>query len=242
MHLLLIFLYLICLSRCNFNDKAEEVGDSPTTQRLNSINSKRLSLRDRIDDHRKKRELYMTGIEEPDMPRVLQFHEELADDEAFDLGMPSLSDPETLRSAGLDMLAEVERELHRAMCKESLESVKRLLGAKKASQQFKKRQVRGQVKITQANAGLKAQDEKIHKAQWRYMNSHSALVSLGLSDADAVFEELKDSHLKPLADYCAEYTTRVWHGYDRVSGYSGISWIWKTSVAPNTKNWEVLGK
>lgn len=242
LHLLLIYLFIIYLSSRNFNDEAKELGDSPTTQRANNLNAKRLSLRDRIDAHRQKRELYMGQVEVPDAPRVLQFHEELADDEAFDIGMPSSYSPEMIKTAALETLAEVERELRRAMCKESLESVKRLLGAKKASYRFKKRHTREQVPVTRANAALKAQDLKIHKAQWRYANSRDALFVLGPADADAAFEELKDEDLTALTDYYAEYATRLGHGYDGAAGYKGISWIWKSSVAPNTEEWEVLGK
>ncbi|KAF8602941.1 hypothetical protein BDV93DRAFT_443337, partial [Ceratobasidium sp. AG-I] len=201
---------------------------------------KRLSLRDRIDDHRKRRENHMGQVEEPDAPRVFRFHEELADDEAFDLGMPSSYDPKTIKSAELDTLAEVERELRRGMCRESLESVKRLLGAKKAARQFKDRHVRAQVPTTRANAALKDQEVKIHKAQWRYMNSRDALLSLGFAEADTAFVELKDDHLKPLTDYYAQYATWLGHSYDGAPGYEGISWIWKSSVAPNTEEWEVL--
>jgi hypothetical protein len=229
------------LCRRNFNQEAEGLGKSPTPQRSNNLNSKRLVLRGNLDAHREKRDNYMQRVEEPDAPRVLRFHEELADDEAFDLGMPSSYDPKTIKSAELDALAEVERELRRGMCRESLESVKRLLGAKKAALQFKGRHVRNQVPTTRANAALKDQDVKIHKAQWRYMNSRHALVGLGFADTDSAFEELEDDHLKPLTEYYADYAKRLGHGYDGAPGYEGMSWIWKSSVAPNTEEWEILG-
>ncbi|KAJ1299543.1 hypothetical protein OPQ81_011101 [Rhizoctonia solani] len=73
----------------NFNEEAKELGNAPAPQRANTLNAKRLALRDRIEAHRKRRELYMDGVEEPDRPRVLVFFEEDAEEETFDLAMPS---------------------------------------------------------------------------------------------------------------------------------------------------------
>ncbi|CAE7088251.1 unnamed protein product [Rhizoctonia solani] len=217
----------------NFNEEAKQLGPSATLHRSNTHNTTRSSLRDRIEEHRKKRELYMDGANEPDRPRLLSFYGKDAEKEEFDLAMPSSYSAAAIESAGLTTLAAVEKELRRALCKESIECVKQLLGAKKATQNYKKKNVRGQVANTRANTILKDHDQKIGKAQWRYMNSRSALIQLGFSEADKQFEVLADKDLQPLVTYFAEYARSTGHGY------SGISWIWKTSVAPNTKEWEV---
>ncbi|KAF8600956.1 hypothetical protein BDV93DRAFT_558839 [Ceratobasidium sp. AG-I] len=217
-----------------FNNDAEELGDSPTPLRATQLNIKRLSLRAQVESHQKRREVFMNGVEESDKPRVLRFYEEDAEDEVLDFGMPSSYAPDTLKSAGLESLAKLEMELRRAICKESLESVKRLLTTKQVTQKVKHRHVQGQVPNTRVNAKLTAQDIKISKAQWRYANSRQALIHLGLSESDADFPELKSSDLEPLSVYFDKYATSVGHGYS-----TGLSWIWKSTVAPNTSDWEI---
>ena len=74
----------------------------------------------------------MPNISDPDLDksRLQMFYEEGEEEEGVDLGMPSSYKPETLESAGLSSMADVERELCRGMCNESLASVKRGLGLK----------------------------------------------------------------------------------------------------------------
>lgn len=225
--------------RHNFNDEAKGLGDSPTPRRANALNAKRLALRARIESHRKRRDLFMEEIGEPDRPRIQHLYEEEDEDEALDLTMPSSFARATVESAGLATLAEVERELRRSMCKESLESVKRLLGAKAATKRYKDQNVRGQIANTRANVALKEQDSKIRNAQWRYNNSHKALVQLGVSETDnKLFKELKADDLVPLAHFFRRYAETVGHG----RGQNGLPWIWATSAAPNTDDWEVDGQ
>ncbi|KDN36644.1 hypothetical protein RSAG8_10686, partial [Rhizoctonia solani AG-8 WAC10335] len=219
----------------NYNIEAKELGDSMTPVQSDLLESKQLAIQGRIDAHRKRRELFMEELEEPDHPRLQHFHQEEA---AVDLGMPSSHAHSRLESAGLATLVELERELRRAMCRESLETVKRLLGAKAAAKRFKEQNIRGQVANTRANVALKDHDTKIRGAQWRYNNSYTALVQLGVSESDAkLFKELKSDHLVPLAQFYKKYAETVGHG----RGEHGLSWIWSSSAVPNTED-EVEGQ
>ncbi|CAE7129169.1 unnamed protein product [Rhizoctonia solani] len=218
----------------SFNDKAKDLGDSPTSLQGQTQNGQRLALQGRIESHRKRRELYMEEIDEPDQPRIQRFYEEIAE---VDLGLPSSYMSETLDSADLASLVEVERELRRSMCRDSLASVKRLLGAKAAAKRFKDQNVRGQIPTTRANSALKDHDVDIRNAQWRYNNSYKALVQLGTSASDdKLFRELKNEHITPLAEFYKNYAETVGHG----RGQHRLSWIWATSAAPNTED-EVEG-
>jgi uncharacterized protein YaaW (UPF0174 family) len=118
------------------------------------LNAKRLSLRDRVQNFLKRREFFMMDIAEPDAPRLQIFYEEDAEGKEVDLGMPSSYKPETVELSGLSSLAELEKELRRAMCNEALESVKRLLGAKAQTIKNKRQHVRGQVATTRAEAAI----------------------------------------------------------------------------------------
>ncbi|CAE6536742.1 unnamed protein product, partial [Rhizoctonia solani] len=129
----------------NYNDKAKNLGDSPTSLQEETLNGKRLALQGRIESHRKRRELYMEELEEPNQPRIQRFYDE---DTNEDLALPSSYTPATLDAADLASLVEAERELRRSICRDSLESVKRLLGAKAAAKRFKDQNVRGQVPNT----------------------------------------------------------------------------------------------
>ncbi|CAE6473742.1 unnamed protein product, partial [Rhizoctonia solani] len=218
----------------NFNDEAEALADSPTSLQDETLNGKRLALQGRIESHRKRRELYVEELEEPDHPRIQRLYGE---DTGEDLGLPSSYKRETLDAADLSSLVEVERELRRSICRDSLESIKRLLGVKAAAKRFQDQNVRGQVPTTRANATLKDHDLKIRKAQWRYNNSYKALVQLGASESDdKLFRELKSEHIVPLAQFYKKYAETVGHG----RGQHGLPWIWTTSAVPNTED-EVEG-
>ena len=80
----------------------------------------------------------MEELEEPDHPRIQRLYRE---DTGEDLGLPSSYKRETLDAADLGSLVEVEGELRRSICRESLESVKRLLGAKAAAKRFQDQNV-----------------------------------------------------------------------------------------------------
>lgn len=180
----------------------------------------------------------MMDVVEPDAPRFLIFYEEDAEGEGVDLGMPSSYKPGTVESSGISSLAELERELRRAMCNEALESVKRLLGAKARTIKNKKQHVRGQVATTRAEAAIRAQHEKVLQARWRYANSYEALGHLGFSESDQKnYEALDESHLVPLKTYFQQYATTVGHGRG-----TNMSWIWRTGAVPNVDKWEVQGR
>ena len=177
----------------------------------------------------------MEELGEPDMPRIQRFYSENTED---DLGLPSSYKSETLDANDFASLVEVERELRRSMCRDSLESVKRLLGAKAAARRFRERNICGQVANTRANSSLKDHDIQVRKAQWRYNNSYQALVQLGTSESDdKLFRELKSNHLVPLVQFYKNYAETVGHG----RGQHGLPWMWTTRAAPNTED-EVEGK
>ncbi|EUC59225.1 hypothetical protein RSOL_303500, partial [Rhizoctonia solani AG-3 Rhs1AP] len=121
------------------------------------------------------------------------------------------------------------------MCKESLQAIKKLLASRSAAYKAKDRNARGQVAITRARASIRDQEEKIQKARWRYNNSLRALKQLGLSEDDTkAFKPLNDSDLTPLKTYFDNYATQP--------GQKGtMSWIWRSSAAPNSANWELQG-
>ncbi|KDN43058.1 hypothetical protein RSAG8_06381, partial [Rhizoctonia solani AG-8 WAC10335] len=213
----------------NYNDEAEEKAES--SERLST---RRISLGDRIRAHQRKRESFMEGAPECDSTQVLTLYDEDEDeDDIVDLAMPSSYKPETISSAGLSSIAEVEKGLRRGMCKESLQVIKQLLASRSAAYKAKDRNARGQVATTRARASIRDQDEKIQKACWRYNNSLRALKQLGLSEDDAkTFKPLSDSDLTPLKTYFDNYATQP--------GQKGtMSWIWRSSAAPNSANWEV---
>ncbi|CAE6424075.1 unnamed protein product [Rhizoctonia solani] len=220
-------------SICNFNDEAKDLGDATSSRRTESLNTKRLALRDRVDKFLKQREYYMSDLTHPDLDKPLRlqmFYEEDAEGEGVDLGMPSSYGPDTIEAAGLSSMANLEQELRRGMCNESLASVKRLLRARAKGFQDKHRHVRGREQTTRAEAGFRAQMKQIKKAGWRYTNSYEALKQLGLSETDKkYYKDLLETDLVSLKSYYGGQA-------DRKKGEkkSTMSWIWRTRAAPNT--------
>ncbi|KAG8689881.1 hypothetical protein FRC08_010751 [Ceratobasidium sp. 394] len=188
-------------------DEEKELGSKPSPRQANTINSKRLVLRDRVEAFLEKRPLYMPDIDEPDCPRLLEFIGEDGEwTDAIDLGLPSSYAESTLADAGLSAHAELERKLRRGMCKDSLESAKRLLGGKAVAIKYKDNQLSGQIAVTRAESTIQAHTAKILKASWRYTNSCDALLQLGPTENDlAIYKELKKEDLKPLKSYFEDY-------------------------------------
>ncbi|QRV90347.1 hypothetical protein RhiJN_18365 [Ceratobasidium sp. AG-Ba] len=205
----------------------------PTPRQANSLDSKRLALEERIQTFQNRCSFYMHGLDEPDRPRMQKIVEEDGEEKNVDLGLPSSFSPDTLASAGLSSLSDLEKRLRRGTCVDALQSVKRVLGARSATINFKNANVRGQIATTRSQSIIKGHNAKILKAQWRYENSRGALQALGMVQADQdQFLELRREDLKPLKLYYEEYAQKTGHGI------TSMSWIWRSEVAPNDK-WQV---
>ncbi|KAG8704174.1 hypothetical protein FRC09_003713 [Ceratobasidium sp. 395] len=218
----------------NLKDEDKGLGSKPSPRQANGINSKRIKLRDRIEAWMEKRPLYMPDIGEPDSPRLIAFVGEDGEwTEPVDLGLPSSYVRATLVDAGLSAMADLEKKLRRGVCKDSLESVKRQLGGKAAAIKYKQTQS-GQSCVTRAEAAIQAQTTKILKSRWRYLNSRDALLQLVMTEAELdEYKDLKLEDLKPLRAFYDDYANDTGHGA------TSMSWIWRSTVARNVKEWEV---
>jgi hypothetical protein len=179
----------------------------------------------------------MADCPEPDHPDVQR--EVDADPENAELGLPSSYRPESLQEAGLSKLAELEADLRRALCNDTLENVRELLGAKALSIKFKNENLRGEKRTTRAEEGLAVHTEKIYKAQWRYNNSREALIRLGATDKDLeIYRRLNRSDLRYLNDYIS--TDSVSLG----QGHVTLPWLWtrRTEKFSVEEDWQSEGE
>ncbi|CAE6541251.1 unnamed protein product [Rhizoctonia solani] len=223
----------ISILRRNIQEKAKALGKNPTDLQKESLNNQRLGVRDRIAAHERKRLTYMGEIDTPDHPKYTP----LVDDamNGAIVIMPSSYDPETLTATDLSSLAELEGQLRRALCSDTLEIIRQTLGAKAFTLKYKNKHARGQGATTRAQATINEQTEKLQQAKWRYTNSRNALLRLGLLSADDKdkYLELTDKDLKTLKSYIEETSRGVGQGH------AVISWIWRTSVVKNKDEWEI---
>ncbi|KDN33713.1 hypothetical protein RSAG8_13193, partial [Rhizoctonia solani AG-8 WAC10335] len=223
-----------------YNKEAKELGNARSSPRTDASNAQRLALCDRVDTFITQRDYYMTDIGESDLdkPRLQVFYQEGSRGEGIDLGMPSSYSPEAIEAAGLPSMADLEKELRRGMCKESLASVKRLLRAKAKGFQHKRRHVRGREKTTRAEAGFQTQMKQVRKAAWRYSNSYEALKQLGLSESDKRdYEDLdEETDLASLKSHYEAYANRTKGEKKPI-----IPWIWRTRAAPNADEEDAEG-
>ncbi|KAF9486051.1 hypothetical protein BDN70DRAFT_988377 [Pholiota conissans] len=98
-------------------------------------------------------------------------------------------------SLGLDKYAEIEYTLREGQAHDALESVRKAIRTFNFNLKFKKEQVRGQGANTRAQNFLRTLTaDKLSSAE-KYRISRRALLSLGLSADDAVFQELLDTQL-----------------------------------------------
>ncbi|KDN39963.1 hypothetical protein RSAG8_08412, partial [Rhizoctonia solani AG-8 WAC10335] len=214
-------------------DKGKELGSNPTMGKADNLNTQRLAISDRVVAHERKRLTYMGEIDTPDHPEFSPIVDD-AMDGAIVL-MPSSYSSEIIQSAGLPALAELEGQLRRAMCSDTLESIRQLLGAKAFSLKHKKQHARGQAAMTRARAAIDSQTAQLERARWRYNNSRSALLRLGLLTADDKenYLELSDKDLQTLKSYIEETSRGLGQGH------AAISWIWRTSIVKNKDEWEL---
>ncbi|QRV92025.1 elongator complex protein 1 [Ceratobasidium sp. AG-Ba] len=222
----------------NLKDEQKSLGSTPTARQAELLNSRRIALRDRIDVFMQKRVLHMLEIEEPDEPRPLQFVGEDGEwAEPIELGLPSSYKSDTLARAGILKLAEIEKRLRRGVCTDALESVKRLLGGKAAAIKFKNQHLSGQIATTRAESTIQKHTVKILKARQRYLSSRDALLKLDPTENDLdQYRDLRTQDLQPLKTYFEEYAQTTGHGK------TSMSWIWRSTAAPNKEDWQVDGK
>ncbi|KAG8744966.1 hypothetical protein FRC12_014689 [Ceratobasidium sp. 428] len=219
----------------NIRDEAQEIGQNPTPRQAESLNKQRLNLRDRITQFQKRGVSFMGVLseQEPDHPDLIA-HPEDDEPESTDLGLPSSFAAETLDAAGLSSLVDLERDLRRSMCNDSLESLRSLLGARAFAINYKKRHERGQVQNTRSEAAIRRHTAKIEKTRWRYNNSRDALFRLGPNDTDANrYQIIKDEDLKSLKSYLEEDSRGTGQGY------SSMPWIWRNNPSANHNRWQV---
>jgi hypothetical protein len=126
--------------------------------------------------------------------------------EHSELGLPSSFASETLLTAGLSSLVDLERDLRRGMCSDTLDCLQHFLGARAFALNYKKRHIRGKVATTQAEAGLRAHTAKISRARWRYNNSCDALVRLGTKAADSQYKDITDKDLRSLKSFLEDHS------------------------------------
>ncbi|KAG8723585.1 hypothetical protein FRC09_002677, partial [Ceratobasidium sp. 395] len=177
------------------------------------------ALNERIILFREKRGKYMGQCEEPDHPD----HQpaESTNPEDAELGLPSAYLQTTVNSAGLKKLAELEGNIRRADCNDTLDRIRNLLGAKASTLKYKYKNLEGHTQSTRAEAALRTHGENIRKEQWRYNNSRSALLRLGADEGDLnVYQKLQDSDLKYLKDYSEGESVKL--GQKEVQ----MPWIW----------------
>ncbi|KAG8711370.1 hypothetical protein FRC09_020640 [Ceratobasidium sp. 395] len=219
----------------SYNEDAKKIGKKPTPKQAETLNSKRMALQDRIEKFQQKLMAYMGDVGEPDLPRHQPLLDEDLEADNIDLGMPSSYASDTLEAAGLSTLAELERKLRRGVCVDSIDSVKRLLGAKAAAINFKNTQISGQVAVTRSESRIRAHTAKIEGVRWRYLNSRGALIKLGMrGDDEAKYLDLVESDLISLKAHFENYTASRGG-----RGTTKISWIWRSAAVPTTDDWEV---
>ncbi|QRV94612.1 hypothetical protein RhiJN_22630 [Ceratobasidium sp. AG-Ba] len=217
----------------NLKEDTKGLGSHPTPQQAESINRQRISLRDRIVNHQKRRIFYMSGLDDPDNPDYSPLEDE--DIEDIEVRLLLSYNSETLQYAGLSTLAELELELRRGMCSDALESTRQLIGAKHLAIKNKQHHERGQVATTRSEAVIRRHSDKVNKARWRYNNSRAAMLRLGPSDLDLrQYLPLTDTDLTPLQSYLDETARGTGQGYK-----TGPSWIWCNSGVPHTDDWIV---
>ncbi|KAG8719736.1 hypothetical protein FRC09_010686 [Ceratobasidium sp. 395] len=218
----------------NLQDEVREIGPNPTPRQADSINKQRLSLRDQLIEHHKRQSQYMGDLadQEPDHPNRMT----PADDEPehSELGLPSSYLRDTLLSADLGSLGDLELELRLPMCNDALESIRNLLGAKAFALKYKQRHVRGEMATTRSEAGLRAHSAKILKARWRYDNSRGALLRLNPNTPGLqTYREITNADLKTLQSFLEGNSRGVGQGYQ------SIPWIWRSGPNQTNDQWQV---
>jgi K+-sensing histidine kinase KdpD len=142
----------------------------------------------------------------------------------------------SLLARAYSKLADQEAKLRRAVCNDSLQVIKNLLGAKALTLKHKHKNLRGEGATTRSEAALQGQNEKVVRAQWRYNNSRRALLRVSTLESDrTTYQQLKKEDLKILKTYLEDDSKGLGQGY------RAIPWIWRTTAAENNEEWQVEG-
>lgn len=195
-----------------------------------------MNARDQLVQHQKRRSQFMGTLADqepnhPDCPPPV-------DDEPENsvIGLPSSFRIESLRSAGLSSPAELEFNLRRAMCNDSLDSIRRLLGARAYALKHKQHE-QGQIATTRATASLRTHSVKILQARWRYDNSRAAMIHLG-GDTTVLarYQKITDGDLRYLKSYLEDDSRGLGQGY------AAIPWIWRNYNGRDIDEWQINGE
>ncbi|KAG8695036.1 hypothetical protein FRC08_008109 [Ceratobasidium sp. 394] len=216
------------------HDEAKCLGLNPTPRRAESLEKSHIKLRNQIVAFRKRASQYTGALadQEPDHPDRIPPPDD--EPEHWDLGLPSSFDPATLLATGLSSLADLEKELRRGMCGNSLASTRHDLGARAFAINYKNQHVHGEAAVTRSEAVLRAHSAKIANTRWRYDNSRNALLRLGPSDLDLRrYREMTDGDLRTLKSYLEEVSRGIGQGYN------GISWVWCSDAVPHSNEWQI---
>ncbi|QRV88445.1 hypothetical protein RhiJN_16463 [Ceratobasidium sp. AG-Ba] len=203
-----------------------------TQRQKEEFDAKQKALNERILLFREERDKYMGDCGEPDHPE-LKLTEATSPDDA-QLGLPSSYLPQTMQEANLHRLVELEADIRRADCHDTLDRVRELLGAKALMLKLKKANVRGEVPTTRAESKLRAHTEKVQKERWRYNNSRDALIRLGATDGDLkIYKRLEDHDLRYLKDYSENESRGLGQGH------VSPPWIWtgRSELFKDEKTW-----
>jgi hypothetical protein len=177
----------------------------------------------------------MSSMGEPDHPERRKV--DSSDPEHAELALPSSYLKSSLETTSLLKLAELEAQLRRAVCNDTLQSLRNLLGAKAMALRWKKQNVVGERPTTRAEAALKVHNDKVERARWRYNNSRDALIRLGGPPSDIeTYRVLKREDLKHLKDYLEFDSPALGQGY------RSIPWIWRTAAIANEEEWQLGGE
>ncbi|KAG8722790.1 hypothetical protein FRC09_005724 [Ceratobasidium sp. 395] len=206
--------------------------ESATLRQRQNFDDKRKALNERILLFREGRDKYMGQCEDPDHPDCKSGNS--ADPETAELGLPSSYSAATLLQLGLKQLAELEADLRRADCNDTLDRVRDLLGARSLTLKSKQKNVRGEIGSTRAETALRKHTDKIHTERWRYNDSRSALIRLGASPGDLkIYQFLAETDLKYLKEWSE--VTSCGLGQSRKT----ISWIWtgRSDIFEDEDSW-----
>jgi hypothetical protein len=223
--------------RKRVQDQRKEITSKSTIRQRDLFDEKRKTLNGRILSFREGREQYMGECSDPNHPS-LSFGQSVDPEEA-ELGLPSSYHPNTIKEEGLSQIAKLEAELRRAVCNDTLEVIRDLLGARALTLKYKNKNLRGEISTTRAEAALRAHTERIYKEQWKYNNSRQALLRLGATADDLkTYDELKKGDLVFLKDWM-EVDSRALG-----QGFVTMPWIWTRhiDIVADDESWQAQGK
>ncbi|KAG8818805.1 hypothetical protein FRC19_010305 [Serendipita sp. 401] len=127
-------------------------------------------------------------------------------------------------------LAQIEQRLREGQANDALEAIRTFLAHRVALFRTKRLDMSGQKSNTRADAVVRRVGEQIQHAAAQYRRAYRAMLSLGMSPANSIYQDLQDSHLTPGSVFDVPHIP----GQGRE-----LSWIWQnTDVIRNMDdNW-----